>query len=753
MPIPIPMDSLLDPSAFGDVEVVAPDSWLRRLRRAFQPSMRARPRLLELDIWRSAALAMALCALATLGGAAWLWQARAQAAVESANAAIRFLDGRLDEIDAQARSLATDVASAAGDEPCPRELTSRLLRASLDGLLVRRWWLQGESGTIGCGPEGQTSALELPLSRDSRLTLMSRPSSGAELLAVRPAGGSKSIVALLDPRALALPQQGPWQTVAASGDRITVHGDDGRKLQVLSLSREGATGPEGIILQASRASERHGMAVGVDVDRSSFYAEWRRQLPGLISAALLCSGAVAAWSWRHGVRRARLVHRLERALRKRQFEPWVQPIVDLSSGHCVGGEVLMRWAHPQRGIVAPGEFIEVAEQTGLIDGMSRLVMTRAAHRLAPLARLHRHLYFSFNLTPDQLRAPLIAQTLAELFNPETLPREQVLLELTEREIVDPAVQGALAALHRGGWRIAIDDFGTGHSSLALLERLPIQRIKIDRAFVASIGAHCASRPVLNAIIGLARELDIGLIAEGVETQDQWDYLAARGVGSAQGYLMARPMPLPAFEQWLAGHSPAAVAAGAPDVAPDVAPPLPEHELQTLWQRMRSTGGLDIRDRMHHLRSYRQCLVAREAVDWMVRALKVSRAEATQIGRRLVALGWMRHVLDEHDFDDAELFFTAAVDMQAAPLSPPVDDLRQALRALDGGIPLGAYRRGLLVHRRCASGRRVVDWLVARHEVSRDTAVQWAAQLMRKGMLRHVFDDQAFRDDGTLYRPG
>jgi len=500
------------------------------------------------------------------------------------------------------------------------------------------------------------------------------------------------------------------------------------------------------------------MAVGVEVDRAGFWADFLRQLPGLLAAALLCSGAIAAWARRCGVRRARLIHRLERGLHKRQFEPWVQPIVDLRSGRCVGGEVLMRWVHPQRGIVAPGEFIEVAEQTGLIDGMSKLVMTRAAHRLAPLARLHSQLYFSFNLTPDQLRAPLIAQTLAELFNPETLPREQVLLELTERDIVDPAAHGALAALHRAGWRIAIDDFGTGHSSLALLERLPIQRLKIDRAFVASIGARSASRPVLDAIIGLARELDIGLIAEGVETQDQWDYLAARGVGSAQGYLMARPMPLPAFEQWLAGHPPAR--AGAATLATPDSPEsteatlhLPEHELQALWQRMRSTGGIDIRDRMYHLRSYGQCFVAREEVDWLVREIKLSRAEATQIGRRMVALGWMRHVLDEHDFDDAELFFTAAVQLQAAPVSPPVDDLRQALRALDGGLALGTHRRGLLAHRRCASGRGIVDWLVARHEVNRDIAVQWAAQLMRKGMLRHVYDDQAFRDDGTLYRPG
>jgi len=108
--------------------------------------------------------------------------------------------------------------------------------------------------------------------------------------------------------------------------------------------------------------------------------------------------------------------------------------------------------------------------------------------------------------------------------------------------------------------------------------------------------------------------------------------------------MARPMPLPAFEQWLAGHPPATAVADAPAATL----PLAEIELQALWHRMRSTGGLDIRDRMYHLRNYRQCFVAREALELMTRELKVNRAEATQIGRRMVALGWMRHVLNEHD---------------------------------------------------------------------------------------------------------
>ena len=106
------MDSLLDPSAFGDTEAVAPDGWRRRLQRALLPRMRQRARLLELDFWRCAALALTLCALTTVGGLAWLWQARAQAAATSAVAALAFLDARLDEIDTQAQSLAADVTAA-----------------------------------------------------------------------------------------------------------------------------------------------------------------------------------------------------------------------------------------------------------------------------------------------------------------------------------------------------------------------------------------------------------------------------------------------------------------------------------------------------------------------------------------------------------------------------------------------------------------------------------------------------------------
>jgi EAL domain-containing protein (putative c-di-GMP-specific phosphodiesterase class I) len=467
------------------------------------------------------------------------------------------------------------------------------------------------------------------------------------------------------------------------------------------------------------------------------------------------------WVWRRAVLQSRLVHRLSHALRKRQFEPFVQPIVDLQTGRCTGAEVLMRWNHPQRGILGPGEFIEEAERTGLILGMSDLTMSLAAHRLATVAQADPGLYFSFNVTPGQLREPGFAQRLAEIFRPDTVPRDQVLLEVTERDFVDPRAKGRLLALRADGWRIAIDDFGTGQSSLASIESLPVDRIKIDRAFVSSIDEKTVNRPVLDTIIQLSRDLRVPLIAEGIETRSQWDYLRARGVANAQGYLMARPMPIAEFLRWLAQHAARAepTAAEAPGpAAPPALPLQPGTAVQrALWQRMRAQGGLPIRDRVYKLRNYPQCFVGSQAVDWMVAQLGVSRAEALRQGRALVAVGLVQHVLDEHDFNDGDYFYrlapASAVEggAAAADASGVAPSGARLQGALD--VPWRSHRRGLLRHHRCASGRELVDWIVNHHPITRATARDWAALWMRQGTLRHVFDSQPFRDDQTLYRLG
>lgn len=201
--------------------------------------------------------------------------------------------------------------------------------------------------------------------------------------------------------------------------------------------------------------------------------------------------------------------------------------------------------------------------------------------------------------------------------------------------------------------------------------MPIDRLKIDRAFVSAVGEQTARRPVLDAIIGLARDLGVRLVAEGVETQVQWDYLAQRQVDSAQGYLVARPMALDAFGRWFEGqlapfgspagstsHVPVGALSDLPVACAAHGPAALLHDkrLAAIWRAMLSAGGVDVRDRLFQLRLYRQCFIGREEVDWIARHANVTRAEALRMGRRLVALGCLQHVLDEHDFHDSRALY-------------------------------------------------------------------------------------------------
>jgi Domain found in Dishevelled, Egl-10, and Pleckstrin (DEP) len=171
--------------------------------------------------------------------------------------------------------------------------------------------------------------------------------------------------------------------------------------------------------------------------------------------------------------------------------------------------------------------------------------------------------------------------------------------------------------------------------------------------------------------------------------------------------------------------------------------------------MGAPGGLHIADRTHMLRSYPRCFVGREAVDWLVATRGVSRSEALRLGRSLVAVGLIQHVLEEHDFKDGDFFYRLADNTvgAASDALPEAAAGRKALQlALD--FPWRSHSRGLLRHHQCATGRTIVDWIVQRHAIPRATAVHWAIHWMRQGALRHVFDTQAFQDDDRfLYRLG
>jgi diguanylate cyclase len=219
-----------------------------------------------------------------------------------------------------------------------------------------------------------------------------------------------------------------------------------------------------------------------------------------------------------------------------------QPKADLVTGRIVGVEALVRWQHPERGFIAPNEFIPIAERTGLIKPLSRYVLGAALKQCAAWNAAGYHLHAAVNITiPDLLDADF-PDRIATMLDETQVKPEQLELEITETTILaDPFhVRAVLTRLNEMGVRLAIDDFGTGYSSLAYLRRLPVQTIKIDRSFVMGMCEDANDATIVRSTIDLARNLRLDVVAEGVETQEAWSELRALGCTLAQGYLISRP---------------------------------------------------------------------------------------------------------------------------------------------------------------------------------------------------------------------
>jgi diguanylate cyclase (GGDEF)-like protein/PAS domain S-box-containing protein len=256
---------------------------------------------------------------------------------------------------------------------------------------------------------------------------------------------------------------------------------------------------------------------------------------------------------------------LRQALGKGEFEVHFQPVVELASGAVAGAEALLRWRHPGRGLVPPAEFIPVAEDNGTIHPIGEWVLEQSLTKLKAWLEHHPGLHLGINLSPRQLESPQFLTTFARILGVSGVPHDAVMLELTETYLMQD-VERAARDLRRFaglGVKIAIDDFGTGYSSLKYLQHLPITHLKVDRSFIHRIVRDDRSRVLVEAIQLLADKLELKVIAEGVETQAQADFLAGTGCRWAQGYLFERPMPGPAFDELLLRRAPA----GREDLAP------------------------------------------------------------------------------------------------------------------------------------------------------------------------------------------
>jgi EAL domain-containing protein (putative c-di-GMP-specific phosphodiesterase class I) len=259
----------------------------------------------------------------------------------------------------------------------------------------------------------------------------------------------------------------------------------------------------------------------------------------------------------HSVRRLSVLSDIRHALASDEIVVHYQPIVDLDDLTVIGAEGLVRWQHPELGLIPPGAFVQTVEQTGLIGPLTRHVLEHAIAECASWRKRGRDLSVAVNLSVRNLLDRDLPKEIERLLATYSVPSESLHLEITESMIMsDP--ERALATVTRLsalGVRMSVDDFGTGYSSLANLRRLPIDDLKIDRSFVSPMLQDESDLIIVRSTINLGHDLGLRIIAEGVEDRATLDQLALLGCDLAQGYHVSKPMAADAFTDWLQSSPP------------------------------------------------------------------------------------------------------------------------------------------------------------------------------------------------------
>jgi sensor c-di-GMP phosphodiesterase-like protein len=415
------------------------------------------------------------------------------------------------------------------------------------------------------GPDGDTRCTNLAIPLGQRLVVAPITNARSDIVIevirvgavldgvvrIRRATPDGTVLAALVPADIMMPQ------TSSNGGPHVVHAklsaSDGTVFGERNADDPNENNPSDSIF-ARIASGRFGLSVSTSMPRARAHAGHGDLVMmatiGTGTASALLIALVAFGPWRP---RADPVSELADAIRNNELVPYYQPVVDLTSARIVGAEVLVRWRRPDGTLISPVQFIPLAESSGLILELTRALMRRVCAEAGAAIGARPGFRIGFNLSALHFADEAIVDDVKAIFGGSPIAIDQVLLEVTERQPLDNLTMArrVIAALQGLGASVGIDDLGTGHSGLSYMLKLGVDFIKLDKMFVDAIETERYSATIISTLVGLARDMRMDIIAEGVETFEQMQHLRERGIRKAQGYLFAPPLPGSSFLRLLA----------------------------------------------------------------------------------------------------------------------------------------------------------------------------------------------------------
>ncbi|MBW4554019.1 MAG: EAL domain-containing protein [Aphanocapsa sp. GSE-SYN-MK-11-07L] len=314
---------------------------------------------------------------------------------------------------------------------------------------------------------------------------------------------------------------------------------------------------QGDRITVSKLSKNEKVKITASLTKAWALRDWKNSVYVAFGVSLLCA-AMMVWLVMRITRRTQgLSQEILLGLQNDEFVLHYQPVIELATGQCIGSEALIRWQHPEHGLIFPDAFIPIAEETGVIELITQWVIQRAIQDQAEVLQQFPHLHLAINLSATELSSPRLLQTISEALNQPQVPQNQIIFEITEQNFIieeDGIAAQAIAGIRKLSSQIALDDFGTGYSNLDYLRRFQFDYLKIDRSFTRSIGSGSVIVSIVETIIELGCKLDVQIIAEGVETEKQLQYLLDKEVKLAQGWLFSKSLAIADFKDFIAAQS-------------------------------------------------------------------------------------------------------------------------------------------------------------------------------------------------------